>query len=90
MLRLNLSDNNITALIISSPGIIAAVVSLLNYIQNMFNHKQNTAGIAKNAKKLDQVEDIVNGRMSELIDFTKSSSFAEGIKFEKDKNGDCK
>lgn len=45
--------------------------------------------IATNARKLDRVEDAVNGKMTELIELAKISSFAEGEKFEKNK-GDCK
>lgn len=85
----NLSDNNISALIISIPAIIAAVVSFLTFFQNLFNHKINVMRIATNARKLDRVEDAVNGKMTELIELTKTSSFAEGEKFEKNK-GDCK
>lgn len=86
---INLSDNNISALIISIPSIIAAVVSFLTFFQNLFNHKINVMRIATNARKLDRVEDAVNGKMTELIELAKISSFAEGEKFEKNK-GDCK
>lgn len=86
---LSLSDNNITALIISAPGIIASVLSAVGLVMNKFNHQENVASINRNARKLDRVEDVVNGKMSELLEITKTSAFAEGEKHEKDK-GDFK
>jgi len=77
----SLSDNNVTALIISIPGIAAALISLLTFVQNMLNHSANV-------KNVTELKATVNGKMTELLEVTKASSFAEGEKHEKEKFDD--
>jgi hypothetical protein len=76
----SLSDNNVTALIISIPGIAAALISLMTFVQNMLNHKVTT-------EKVEHLTSTVNGKMTELLEVTKASSFAEGEKHQKDTEG---
>lgn len=64
-----MSDTVIVALIAASPGIITAIMQ--GYNRNR---------LIRLEKKTDTTHRNINGRMDELLDRTKESSYAEGVK----------
>lgn len=55
-------------------AIVTAIGSLANIVASRVNHA-----------KIGQLESKVNGRLTELLNLTRTSSRAEGVKQEKDR-----
>jgi len=68
------SNNNIwVAVIVSIPSTIAAIVSLLSWIQS----KKNTSNIQKVSSDVTTLGKTVDGKMTELISTTERATKAE-------------
>ena len=69
-----MTDATQTAIIVAIPPTLMGVAAIIASLRN--------------AKKIEQVHLLINSRVTELLALTKSSSFAEGEKAQKDKPRD--
>ena len=68
------------ALIAATPAFVAALGALvISWL--------NRAQLTQTSQRLEEVHLEINSRMTQLLELTRSSSHAEGVKDEKDRNG---
>jgi hypothetical protein len=68
---------------LNNPAIIIASISAFSLVAVALINAFSVKMIAETRAKIDEVGRNVDGRMQEMLDLTRKSSFAEGVKDEK-------
>ncbi len=64
------------AIVAALPGVVASIMGVLN---NIIAHR-NTEHMAETKSMMKTLEANTNGKMDELLNVTKTSEFARGVK----------